>query len=287
MKTKLFITIASILIGSAVCSTNASAMDFNNTFTENMIVDDSRSSFNLGSCKDLSEDPYTVFLFLDDNESSWTETEVSEFWYNSIETGYSYLETEAARYGVDLELEKAGYATDPSHGISLKYNGIVTANLMEESVSHDIFDQAAASLGFSSVEDMNQYLQSYSGKSQVAYVIALDKPGRSYAHPAQAPSHNSLIEYCVVFSSNLNSTVDTSAATIAHEVLHLFGAEDYYDPYGTTPKRAELAKTLYPNDIMHITATDVNTLTAGAFTAYTVGWTDTLPSECNNADWWQ
>lgn len=287
MKSKLLIAIASILIGSTVCGNSASAMNTNNIYTDNIIVDETRAWFELGSCKDLTEDPYTLFIFMDDNESNWTETEVSQFWYDHIEPSMSYLEESAQNYGVDLDLEIGGYATDPSLNRLLKYNGIVTANLMEESISHDILEQAAITLGFASTNDMHQYIEAYSGRSQIAYVILLDKPGRSYALPAQTPAYNSQIEYCVVFSSCIESNTDISTASIAHEFLHLFGAEDYYNPYGTTPKREALTSIIYPNDIMYITSTDVNTLSVGAFTAYTVGWTDTLPSECNNADWWQ
>ena len=53
------------------------------------------------------------------------------------------------------------------------------------------------------------------------------------------------------------------------------------------PERLELAKELYPNDIMFGTVTDVITVSVGNYTAYSVGWIDQLPEECNVDEWWK
>ena len=95
------------------------------------------------------------------------------------------------------------------------------------------------------------------------------------------------IEFCVFFDDAITYSGTTCNPTIAHEILHLFGAEDYYDPYGDYPEREKLAKELYPNDIMFGTVTDMNNVNVGNYTAYSVGWINDLPQECDTENWWK
>jgi hypothetical protein len=93
-------------------------------------------------------------------------------------------------------------------------------------------------------------------------------------------------EHCVVFSEHYNYSLDeqgAGAATIAHEILHLFGAEDYYTPNA----RKALANKTYPKDIMLEARDDVSKNDIGDLTAYSIGWTDVAPEICSNPKWWQ
>ena len=46
------------------------------------------------------------------------------------------------------------------------------------------------------------------------------------------------------------------------------------------------ALKLYPDDIMLTLVNNVNDAKIGSYTAYSIGWTDTLPKECDVPEWW-
>jgi len=253
----------------------------------NMINDDKyRPWYNEGTCLSLKGNPYVLFLFIDDDESSWTPEAISEFWYDRVEVALGYLENKASVYGVDLQFEKGYYSTDESKETTVKYNGVIVDNLMEKPISRDIFEQAATSLGFESKNALHNYIKDFSGKDQVAICLVVNKPGRSYCMNQSQNDGFRFVEYCVLYTEWLDNLGKCYPSSIAHEILHLFGAEDYYDPYGEYPKRAELAKQLYPNDIMNVALENIYDIEFGAYTAYTVGWLDALPTECDVDDWW-
>ena len=88
-------------------------------------------------------------------------------------------------------------------------------------------------------------------------------------------------EHCIVFSRDLNSAQNGpdgwQAAVIAHELLHLYGAEDFY----VSSSRKILAKIYYPNDIMLSASYDIDTNTIDSATAFYIGWLDIVPNVLN------
>ena len=90
------------------------------------------------------------------------------------------------------------------------------------------------------------------------------------------------MEYCLIFTGFTDTSYDSASDTVAHETLHLFGAEDYYYP----DSRKALAKQVYPTDIMLCAMSDLAYFTLDSYTAYCVGWTDTAPEVCSNPAWW-
>ena len=95
------------------------------------------------------------------------------------------------------------------------------------------------------------------------------------------------LEYCVTFPRYLGRNENEYNGSLVHEILHLFGAEDYYDPYNKYPKRKELAKILCPKDIMLVVYNDINANEINRYTAYSIGWLDELPIEYDNKNWWE
>lgn len=248
------------------------------------IVDSTRKGYNNGSCYDMEKDICYYIVFLDDKESSWNETEKNEFTEDKFFVSLDYLSRKANEYSVTLCAEYENYPAD--NDTKVTYDGIVEADVVENGSQTDILNQVADSMGYSSPEKMDQSLKTDMNVSQIAYLVALNKEGRSYKH-SYVTDDSKTIEFCVFFDDSIKQNGNTCSSTIAHEVLHLFGAEDYYDPYGEMPQRQKLAEQLYPNDIMFALTSDVNEAQIGAYTAYSIGWTDILPEECNVDDWWK
>ena len=244
-----------------------------------------RKAYLSGNCKRLEGTPYVVVFYLDDDVSSWTEEEVAIYNEQLISPALDFLDENAAQWGVDLCMKVGAYASYSHPSRAVAYDGVIE-NFNDGNTSQDILDQAAVAAGFTSKEHMHECLTEHAGTDQIAYVIMVDKGGRSYSCPRQGKNRNVSdeyeLEYSVIFSGFTDTSRDSASDTVAHELLHLFGAEDYYYP----ESRKALAEKFYPTDIMLCGMSDLAYFTLDAFTAYTLGWTDTVPEVCSMPGWW-
>ena len=245
-----------------------------------------RLSYNAGSCRRLEGKPYVLVVYLDDNVSNWTEEEVLSYQENLIKPALTFMEENAKKWGVFLDIGMGYYATYGHPDRPVKYDGIVeTYN--DGKTSNDILSQVASTLGYGSETEMHDSLSKYAGTEQVAYIIMMDKGGRSYsiAHhkPEEVVDQHYWMEYSLIFSGFTDTSRDSASDTIAHELLHVFGAEDYYYP----ESRKALARQYYLTDIMLCNESDLQYFTLEDFTAYTLGWTDEIPEVCYLEDWWK
>ncbi len=254
------------------------------TIVTTPIVDSTRKGYNNGSCYDMEKDICYYIIFLDDKESNWNEKDKNEFIEKKFSVSMDYLSRKASEYSATLCTEYKNYPAD--NYTKVTYDGFVEANVVENGSQDDILNQVASSMKYSSPEEMDLSLKTDMNVTQVAYLVVLNKEGRSYKH-SYVTDDSKTFEFCVFFDDTIKSDANTCCSTIAHEILHLFGAEDFYDPYGEMPEREKLAEQLYPDDIMLTLVNNVNDAKIGSYTAYSIGWTDTLPAECNVDEWWK
>ncbi len=247
-------------------------------------ADDTRKSYNVGSCYDMTDSICYLLIFLDDTESTWTEDAKTEFIEKKFEPTLNYLHKKAEEYNVGLNDKYASFEKEDKSPIV--YGESIDADVVTNGSQDGILTSLAVKMGYSSVKVMNEALKITHGVDQIAYLIVLNKEGRSYKH-SYVKSKSDQFEFCVFFNKSIKYENGNCSSVIAHEMLHLFGAEDYYDPYGKYPSRAKLADELYPNDIMKKVFKNINDAEIGSYTAYSIGWTDTLPDECNVPEWWE
>lgn len=251
-----------------------------------VLPENPRLKYNAGSCRRLEGKPYVLVVYLDDDVSNWTEEEVLSYQENLIKPALTFMEENAKKWGVFLDIGMGYYATYGQPERPVKYDGIVE-NYNDGKTSDDILEQVARTLGHESKMAMHDAITKFAGTEQVAYVVMMDKGGRSYsiAHykPEEVVDQHYWMEYCLIFSGFTDTSRDSASDTIAHELLHLFGAEDYYYPEG----RKVLANQYYPKDIMLCNEPDLQYFTLEKFTAYTLGWTDEIPEVCYLEDWWK
>ena len=195
---------------------------------------------NVGSCKTLSGDVGICVVFVNDSVSSWVTVEKNNF-LDSYYDEMSELKQIALSYGVDLT-------------IHLRYTSS-SISVAAQPDSSDWIKTAATGAGFESLDKMATELKQQFSYKECAVVFVLNKQGRAYA---QSRSYNTdKTEYCVLYAGE-----DASK----HELLHLFGAQDYYYPKEVTAA----ANELLPNSIMN-SGDDIDELSA-----YTIGWMTTL-----------
>lgn len=245
-----------------------------------------RPAYDMGNCGTMEGDVFTITLFLDDAESSWDEESIWRFWSEALIPGYDYLEREASERGIPLNFESSCYYTGMNEGLSVRYNGTAAdANNNTFQTDMDMLSQVLQTMGFASEADFRQRMVDFSGCEDVVVTIALNKPGRSFSW-CNSLKYVEFFECCIVFSQYNDTVMDVCPCTVVHETLHLFGAEDYYDPYGKMPNRKQMADRLYPNDIMYQPYVDVSYNEIGSFTEFTIGWRDELPAQCDTDLWW-
>ncbi len=241
--------------------------------------------YNIGSCKKLVGDVYTLVIFLDDDESKWTASARNAFYKNRFTPSATYIQNQAKLRDVDLSFNFGKYSVTSDQNAQPRYDGIVSSSAENAIDNLDILNKAALSIGFTNKDVMHAYLKNYTGTDQIAYLLVLNKPGRAYAVVDTTYNDIDSIEFVVAFSSNEKGEAAVGSSVV-HELLHLFGAADLYGHSKKYPDREKLCSKLYPNDIMRKSATDPSTLSIGRLTECLIGWSDYFPPECDCKEWW-
>ena len=238
-----------------------------------------------GNYKKLKQDFFMLFIFMDDDESSWDQNSIYEYWNTNIKSATSFIEKWGKHYGYDITIHKGYYSTH-SCKFNVRYKGKACADLFKSSAGNDHMKQAISCLGFSSLSALHEKMVKFSKQTQVAYAVIFNKPGIAFCTSNAEQVDGNDFRYAILFEIYPGVSGGTDSA-IAHEILHLFGAEDYYDPYKKYPKRLKMAKELCPNDIMLNAYVNIDYNVIDEFTAYSVGWLDKIPEKYNHEDWWK
>ena len=194
-----------------------------------------------GNCEALNGEVSILLVFVSDSESSWDPV--------SRETAERDLCREMLRM--------MDYAKGYGVSLSLFYGewDISVAADVESNNSEHWEAPVCAAMGFQSLYDLQMALERDWGVASAPVVFVLNKPGRAAAYSSYSEGAE---EYLTVYSSE--------HSTFCHELLHLYGARDYYYPMAVS----DAAATFLPDSIM------LSGGTVDELTAYTVGWTKSL-----------
>ncbi len=246
-------------------------------------TDEKRKGYNVGNCYDMTDSICYLIIFLDDTESKWSENDKAEFIEKKFEPTLNSLSKKAEEYNVTLSDKYVTF--EKENKAPVVFDETIDADVVTNGSQDNVFTALATKMGYSSVRVMDESLKVTHDVKQIAYLIVLNKEGRSYKH-SYVKSKKQQFEFCVFFNNSIKLDGENCSSGIAHEMLHLFGAEDYYDPYGKNPEKAQLAQELYPDDIMMKVFKNVDDAKIGEYTAYCIGWTNTIPEECDTPKWW-
>lgn len=214
-----------------------------------------------GSGKRLTGSCTAVLVFVDDPQAKWSDEDKSKMTALCRKSA-RYLVNQAKQYDVALELNCGGEYT--------------LSCAMKETIPTEITD-FTWTVRVQKQADYAAFCKEKELQNAV-FLLLVPKEGRSYSLPySEGISTDYYKESVVIYAGDSSDT--RLPATIAHEMLHPFGADDLYFPYDTDTSRAELAKEYFPDDIMLRVDPLLSTLTIGAYTAYKIGWTDSLDSK--------
>lgn len=228
-----------------------------------------------GSVRLLQDTTILVSIFVDDAESTWDAASIQAV-REKLGVATGFISTQAALYDVqasfiyDFEQEPMLFLKK-TYKETISYDGQDFWNVnktIDEWISQDVHSKAL----------LNQY-----GAKNIGYLVFFNKPGLCYSNVYYMNYDDSLYqEKSILFANSYQTEKAESAATYAHEILHLFGAVDLYKMNyddGVTGEFVTHVKTSYPNEIMYASSgtSQQITQTITPVTAYFLGWLEDLP----------
>lgn len=249
---------------------------------------------NLGSAKILDGKTVVVSIFANDYVCEWDFTKeedikTRERAVSNITAALDYITAESHKWGKNAEF---------IHNWEENPDLFAQRNLPIEASNFEFYSTKYIKMTLENTFDSDALLEKYDADN-IFYLFIFNTPPDHLGSPYAVNSivyDTHTIESCVI---NLTfEEMEITATEIAHEILHLFGAIDCYQPdrdFGVTEEYVEYCRENHPNEIMFVTQDGIGTfennkITAelGEITAYYVGWTDyseeadrfgTIPSE--------
>lgn len=189
-----------------------------------------------GGCTVLTGDVRLVVVMVDVQGQEWDAHQRLQM-MQAVQQGMSLLETEAAGYGIALDLIPEWHEATATFSVGMD-------------VAEDWADAVLAS-----VEGLHGRTDALYAETPI--VFCLSSAGRAFAHTEWLRSE---AEFAFLFAGD-------DEATLRHELLHLFGAEDFY----VQEDIKSAAASLCPDSIMLDGLTDDR---VDSLTAYLIGWTE-------------
>jgi len=195
---------------------------------------------NLGSCRELTGEIPLYVIFAAEKGHPWDAARMDQC-KKAVEDAASYLKEQAAGYGRSLSLSPAYYMAE----------GLDHIDAAEYS---QVMEQALQQAGLPPQGENSFYLE-----NEIPLLMILNREGRAFSISDSHAAHN---DYLVCYAT-------TASSSYAHELLHLYGARDYYYPddyHGA-------AQAYFPDSLM---LNSTKTASIDSLTAYIIGWTDQL-----------
>jgi hypothetical protein len=233
-------------------------------------------SYGYGSVKLLSDKPMLkISVFISDENSDWKPSEKKRL-LRLERKALKWIEKQARGYGLEeLDITAKDYFTGDkdfeiktypkSTGWTINQDSIELGN---DTVLKQIWETIRD--GKMSNNLSMEELENYTGGYFVImyykrYGTAKASPLHSHNPPSDMP------EFIYVSHRDING-LKTRKQTIAHEILHLFGAWDFYHTSITLDKTtSDKIATLYPSSIMLTGSKSFASLTIDPITAWRIG----------------
>ena len=235
--------------------------------TEQVTTEERPRSFytvmrNFGPAKHLTGKTVVVYLFIETDQSQWSSLdrqqaistlEFAQRWYTKQAKNYQVAEPTFVNRIFHIE-------GDP---MMSRFH----STLSIQSPSDDFARYAVSKLGFDTPSQFLKKVKQEEQADNAMLFLHLNKQARSFAWPCTYRWCEE--EYTFILEPIKDPRWQSLHYTIAHEGLHLFGADDLYN--------IDNAKTYSPNDIMHYASRYLEDSEIDSLTAYAIGWSDFKP----------
>ena len=226
-----------------------------------------------------------VSVFIGKDGADWTDEEVGRA-HQALEKVGLWIEREASCRNVPVNIGVAEIyfqvedeVDDP---VEIAFSpegddvGPMEANASSKSLA--MASRAAARLGFQDISCLFERMGSRIEADSCVWLFHVRRAGRSFAIPA-VESDLSGIGLAICYSREasfpepIRGAGRVDASTVAHELLHLFGASDKYG----VALRSFAKGTVTSRDIMRLNHDSLSRMTIDPLTAFEVGWLEREP----------
>ncbi len=223
-----------------------------------------------GSAKEFRNKVFTVVLFVSTEDDNWNIKEKDGL-INQLHEAEIWLKNQAEHYSVSLKFASSILGYDQDIKLAALKRGTASGKEPVDWVSV-VLKQA----GYAGNVKFYNKTMAENNCDNLQLIIFVKGKGTSYSMAYSSKMNKELyfLEGSVLYEKYWNDE-KIYTATIAHELLHLYGAWDLYKTFAQSDEAAEKAKKLWPQSIMRMVSYDINELNVDELTAWLVGWTDT------------
>lgn len=235
----------------------------------------SRDYLARGSAPALEGKICIVQFFLNTPGDGWSEQE-RKVATSRVYEAEDWFKDKAAEYGTDLEFTTVSYPKNYSMDNIPSCTG-------KDDKNDKLLHKAFRCLNWTDHEAFVEYMKDKYECDGVIMLVMAKATGRSWActytrsNEEHGKSQN-FAEGAIIFNTKRyddGKTAPLSASTVAHEILHLCGAWDFYEEEGVQDKEhAHKAEQLFPKSIMLHEYKDIYNNKLDEVTAWLVGLKD-------------
>jgi hypothetical protein len=220
-----------------------------------------------GSAYSLDGKIYTLTCFISTPENRWTAAEKKQACFK-INNAKNWLMFEAHEYNIHLQFDDGVWGLQND----ISFDTIDDGNAGGKN-PNDWVSRVIEKAGSSTPLEVYDSIKKATGCDNVQVIILAKQKGRGYATPYRSDASKAkfFLEGAILYAKD-NLGGDLKTASIAHEMLHLYGAWDLYTTYAQTEEKETKAKEIYPNDIMLRSDPKMSELEVAELTAWLVGW---------------
>lgn len=231
--------------------------------------DTSESTRNVGSAKVLSGRVFVLSVFVAPYSNPWTPNEI-EMQKQKVFEAEHWLKIQALRFGKRVDFVNSAFGSDGS---------LLDNEIPENYDSYDAYSypsKVLLKIGFHSSDFFIEWVRKHTGCTQCLVIVFSNSFGRSFASPVTKelyrfnPSRYN-IECCFIYRGYVCGGRESGAITVAHEMLHLFGAWDLYELNKCDHNRAGKTTIMFPNSIMVCAKSNLWEMQIDEITAWLVG----------------
>jgi hypothetical protein len=228
-----------------------------------------RDLIDVGSARHMTGSVCVVYLFVGTETNRWTPAEI-EATAQKLYAAEDWLKAQAWKWGKKVDFK----------------NYSIKKQLIDDNIPSSPFQPEAVGypksvlrrFGYNNDKELHEILTRKTGCSQFLVLVFPHISGRCYAsainkNMARRGSGKSMPECCMLYKISDDTGRELQVGRIAHEMLHLFGAWDFYALGPNDKERADKAAKLYPSSIMLRSYGNIEDRSIDELTAWLVGLT--------------
>ena len=250
-------------------------------FSSLSVYSQNNSKYHLGSAKTLSGNIYVLSCFISDNYNRWTAEEKQQM-VNKQHNAQDWLKKQAANYGVTVNFEGGSFGFDSDIKID-NINYGTGSGAEDVNILTTVFKK----IGYSSNLSFYDWVLNNTNCKNTFVNFFIKGQGRSYsiAYESELMNKERFFVECTVVYKEYWGGLEMYEASMAHEILHLFGAWDLYETFQQSKEKELRARQYFPNSIMLRTTYNINELMVDEVTAWLIGWNNN-PRDWREYEWY-